>query len=365
MNGNNTLYIPQYQVYLTRNETGVVIEASTNSTLTTDGLDRVEIFMNVHNYSTSARGAQTVLFNFFSNGGIRAWNWPSNKQTQLHSGSVAFSSWTYNGSKIENTVTISETGLNKFVIKIPYTFFNTILKQQFELEGLSTSYSEEKYGVNKNTPLGISMISGYKLSNTWYSASWNYNDIPDLANQNIGTIVYKNYPSDLAIVTPGCTVAQKYSVYADSLLSSFDILDTYVQATNVGVEGKTLANDMAKFDATGHSLVKFKPGQCIFSNRTQHVVPDACAEALKGLTFIYDAVDSGTTINITKSGYLLLIVDDVSLTNSLLVDWNCVLRSGVTGHGIVTKFVSMYAIWAEEGATITVPANAVIFTNNM
>ena len=365
--GSNTATIPEYQVYLTRNDTGVVIEAITDSKLTSGGLDRLEIFMNVHNYSTSGRGAQTVLFNVFSNGFIRAWNWPSNTKKQMYSGQPQYS-WEYNGVTVKNTVTISDTGKNKFAIEIPYAFFDLLVEQQFGLEGLSANYSKDKYGVGKNTPLGISMLSGYKVNNqTWYSDSWYYNDIPDLASQNIGTIVYKNYPSDLAIVTPECKVAQKYSVYADSLLSSFGILDSYVQSTNVGVEGKNLANNMAKFDATGHSLVKFKPGQYIFSNRTLHVVPEECTEALKELTFIYDPVDAVTTVKITQSGYLLLMVDDNALTSEYLKDWNCIIRSSVTKHGINTggRGVSMYAIWAEEGDTITIPTNAVIFTNNM
>ena len=148
--------------------------------------------MNVHNYSTSARGAQAVLFNVFSNGFIRAWNWPSNTKKQMYSGQPQYS-WEYNGVTVKNTVTISDTGKNKFAIEIPYAFFDLLVEQQFGLEGLSANYSKDKYGVGKNTPLGISMLSGYKVNNqTWYSDSWYYNDIPDLASQNIGTIVYKN-----------------------------------------------------------------------------------------------------------------------------------------------------------------------------
>ena len=61
------------------------------------------------------------------------------------------------------------------------------------------------------------------------------------------------------------------------------------------------------------------------------------------------------------------MVDDNALTSEYLKDWNCIIRSSVTKHGINTggRGVSMYAIWAEEGDTITIPTNAVIFTNNM
>jgi hypothetical protein len=68
---------------------------------------------------SSTRNSQFVLFNIFSSGLIRGWNYSDAKQTQLFS--EAKNKVTYSGVTINNTVTIPSTGLNKI-------YFETIEK---------------------------------------------------------------------------------------------------------------------------------------------------------------------------------------------------------------------------------------------
>ena len=365
---NSSKNVPEYEVYLVRTDDAIVIKSLTTSTLTTSGVDRLEFFFNVYNYSTKGRGAQTVLFNIFSSGLIRGWNWPNNiKATLFSEGKVNVS---YKGVTINNTVTISQTGINEMQFTIPYAFFDLVAQQQFELEygsSYTNFYDINKYKVDASTVIGFSMLAGYKESNTWYADAWQYNDIPDLKDENIGTEVYKNYPSDMAIITPDNHVMKNYASYSKYVLDSKENLFKAIESTHVYKPGVSVQDNMAGIDANAHVLKKFAAGQYLFSDRTTHAVPnDGGIKAINGMSFVYDSVTgSDPTITITSSGYLMMMVDDNSLTKNSSSKWTFVLRSSVTNHGVqaASGTVSLYVLWVEVGDVVTIPANALVFTN--
>ena len=365
---NDTKSIPEYDIYLTKTDSSYVITALTKDRLTINGLDRLEIFMNVHNFSTKKRGSQTLLFQIFSSGLMRINHYPNNVSKQLAQGT---NSVNYNGFTFKNTAIVSENDWNSMTFEVPYAFVQWALENEFQLEfgdSYTDFYSLEKYPVNSNTPVGICLYTGHKLNNaTWHNDSWQYNDIPDLKDQNIGTEVYKNYPSDLAIITPNNAVVKNYAAYIAQPQSSFDSLAAYVESSTVYRSGKSFKDNMAELDNAMHTLKTYQAGQYLFSDREIHVVPsDGGNAAVNSLTFIYDSVTGDpVTLNIIKAGYLIVLVDDNSLTNASLANWNCLIRSHVTNHGVsaASGVVSLYVKWIEVGENVTVPANALVFTN--
>ena len=341
----------KYNLYLIRNEEAIVMEALTTTTLSTNGIDKLEIFFNVDEFNTvggkSQRDGQFVLFNIFSNGLIRGWNFPENTKKTLFT--EGYNNVTYKGVNINNTVVISNEGINSIKFTIPYRFFELLSNGENELEGVSANTV-----INKATPIGCYFISGYKVGSSWSNYdNWSYK-VENGSN--------KNYPIDLAVAGYDNKLYKNYATYVEQVLSSYDSLDNYIMKSF----GTSLTGNMATF--TGHSMKKYEAGNPLFSDRNAsvHSVPqDGGVGALKGLHYIYDpVVGNATTIKALTSGYLLLLVDDNSIDNSNLGTWKFIVRSCVKNHGIATSAgsASLYIIWINEGESVTVPANGLVFT---
>ena len=341
----------KYNLYLIRNKEEIVVEALTTTTLTTNGIDKLEIFLNVDEFNSvggkSQRDGQFILFNIFSNGLIRGWNYPENTKTALFS--EGYNNVTYKGVTINNTVVISDQGVNSIKFTIPYAFFKLISDDENSFEGIST-----KADMNAATPIGCYFMSGYKVGSTWSSYdNWSYKD---------SSGCNKNFPIDLAVAGWDNQLYKNYHSYVDQVLSSYELLDSYI-AKSFGIG---LSENMATF--TGHSMKKYIAGNPLFSDRDAglHGVPqDGGVGALSGLKYIYDpVVGDDTEITVTTSGYLLLLVDDNSIKNTNLNGWSFVARSCVKNHGIATSAgtASLYVIWINKGESVAVPANAVVFT---
>lgn len=346
--------VPLYEVNLIRTIDSIVLEATTDVELTSNGLDKIEIFVNfdkfydINGNGASTRNSQTVLFNIFSSGLIRAWNWPNNTKSadnalfkfgnnKVTSGDVA----------ITNTVTLSNSNLNKMYFEVPYSFFNKLYEQEVGLDSVAGNST-----INQTSPIGIYFMAGRKVGSSWVNKdNWSCKTLLDSNKGN---------PSELLIIGHDNKLYKNYYRYTLDILSSFERLNSYVTT----VYGKGLEDNMASF--SGHEIKNYLPGTYLFSNRTTHSVPaDGGVGALKGLTYIYDKVDgNNTNITATKSGYLLIAMDDNNIKNALASNWNFVAKSRLTNSGVSLgkNTMSLYIVWVEEGQVVTVPANALVFT---
>ena len=344
-----------YRIYAIRTETSVVIEALTYVPLTSSGLDKLEIFMSVDKFygvgGSGTRNSEYVLFNIFSSGLIRGWNWPNGTKSADNAlFKFGNNTVTSNGVDITNTVTISQTGLNKVCFEVPYAFFEQLNAQEKGLDSVKGNTV-----INQSTPIGFFILSGYKEGGTTWKSydNWSYK----VANNSL-----KSYSYDLPILTHDNSIVNNYSIYMNNILSSFDSLSNYVEA----VYGKGLEGNMATF--SGHTTKIYTAGNPLFSNRASstHGVPaDGGVKALSGLTFIYDSVDgSNTSITATKSGYLLMAMDDNNITKTDVSNWDFISKSYLPNLGVSTakKSASLYIIWVEAGQTVSVLANAIVFT---
>ena len=306
-------------------------------------------FYDVGKANTSTRTSNWVLFDIFSSGLIRGWTWPSNTKTALFT--EAKNKVTCKGVDITNTVTISSDGLNKVYFEVPYAFFEELKEEVASADSLGANSRK----IDKSSPMGIYFMSGRKNGNTWDDQDNDWSVKNELGSG-------KNYPSDLTIVGHDNKLYKNYYRYTLDVVSSFERLSSYMET----VYGKALEGNMASFDTTKHTTKVYEPGALLFSDRTNHKVPDdGGVGALKGLTYIYDSVGgSDVAVTATKSGYFLLGMGDDNIKTTVISNWDFVVKSCLQNFGVYlgTSTMSLYVTWVEKGDTIKVPKNAILLT---
>ena len=359
--GTNSLL---YNINIIRTKKAIVVEGLTEDSFSDSGLEKIEVFINIDKFysrekdptdvtaggtSTSSYGSRRtrdhILVNYFLSGLLRVYNFPMTKQTELFNKKGIFTYKNVSGATVSNTAVVRTGGTSSMRLEVSYKFLEQIMLDERAVDGATA-----KYEINETTPIGLYLLSSTKKNNAWPTDdNWSYKT---QSGSN------KNYPSDLAIIGHDNKLYKNYATYTADILSSFGKLDSYVTTAF----GTGLTDNMATI--TGHTMKEYVSGNYIFSDRDAHVVPETnVIGALNGLHYIYDSVSgSGTKITAQTSGYLLLLADDNSINNTNLAQWSFLVRSCVKNHGIKCASASLYLIWINQGESVTVPANAVVFT---
>lgn len=334
------------KIYLTRSSTDVIFTMQSEDFDTTNGTDRFELFINTSVFN-STRGCETMLVQFYSNGDISLRYFPNNSNTVLAEGNQSV---TYSGSTL--VATISQRILT---LSIPYKVFEAILNLE---------YADNNYTVNNRTPIGINVLSNKKISGTWKSALWYYENIYGFDDYS-GEISRFN-PKAYIIVTPQDTLVKCYSDYiSGTVLSSVQNLDYYLKNTSVYQENTSLLTDMGSWDTSDKDIVVFEDKAYFYDNRTNHQIIGGIIPAFEGMTINWDGVDEESVLTVNKAGYFLMFIRSDRTAST---EWEIIIDSLVPNPGIdvssSTTF-SLYAVWANVGDVIMVTADAVILTNGM
>lgn len=319
-----------WSVYLARDGNGLDLVGIADGVIPdVSGLTLFQLWINVDTFG-SYRTEKTAQIDFLSNSRSRSYNYPTGKNTLVH-------------GLADNTANGIAFSLKSDDV--------TVLKASLTYAALSKACGNAPIG--SVTPLGVNLLAGVKVGNSWNYSEWKGENIPQC--ETVG-VLSRSDPSKYMLFKANGSLTE----LARSI-NTTEELDAVVGDSAIGGHG-ILSQNMASFDITSSNirLQTVMTGNYMFDDRTVHCFNGKQLKALDGMSYLYDGVTEYGSVTVTSPGYLLMYA-----TVNAPVDkrWTKIIDT-VENPGVQTSYeMALYALYAERGETVYAVNDGILMTN--